>query len=377
MTPDRQEIINTMALTRARYLNLTSLHDLYTTAGTATTVMEQARDIRAILPEASDRLVKAFQQAGEWRHWAEMEYEICTERGYKVLTPSDDRFPLRLKNCPDAPLVLYYKGSANLNQSKIICMVGTRRSTLYGNELAERFVKDLRLICPQVLIVSGLAYGIDICAHRAALQNGYETLGVLAHGLDNLYPSMHRYTADEMVKNGGLLTEFPTHTNADKLNFVRRNRIVAGLSDACIVVESAAHGGALITASLARSYNRDVFAFPGNVGAEYSAGCNNLVRDNMAGLITSASDFAKAMGWANDMVLAEAQRKGIERELFPELSDEEQKLVNLLRDRGDLQINVLTVMSNMPVNKVNALLFQLEMKGVVKSLAGGNYHLLN
>jgi len=235
----------------------------------------------------------------------------------------------------------------------------------------------LRLICPQVLIVSGLAYGIDICAHRAALQNGYETLGVLAHGLDNLYPSMHRYTADEMVKNGGLLTEFPTHTNADKLNFVRRNRIVAGLSDACIVVESAAHGGALITASLARSYNRDVFAFPGNVGAEYSAGCNNLVRDNMAGLITSASDFAKAMGWANDMVLAEAQRKGIERELFPELSDEEQKLVNLLRDRGDLQINVLTVMSNMPVNKVNALLFQLEMKGVVKSLAGGNYHLLN
>ena len=224
--------------------------------------------------------------------------------------------------------------------------------------------------------MSGLAYGVDICAHREALQNGYETVGVLAHGLDDLYPSRHRQTADEMLKHGGLLTEFMLGTRADKVNFVRRNRIVAGIADATILVESAAHGGGLITARLAREYNRDVFAFPGAVGAPYSEGCNNIIRDNEAALITCAMDFVEAMGWKTDAQMAETCQQGVEREMFPDLTEEEQIVVDTLRQRNDLQLNMLSVQCGIGVGRLTALLFSLEMKGVVKTMAGGLCHLM-
>ena len=225
-------------------------------------------------------------------------------------------------------------------------------------------------------MVSGLAYGVDINAHRQALANGYPTVGVLAHGLDQIYPYRHRETAAEMLRQGGLLTEFMTQTNADKPNFVRRNRIVAGMADATIVVESAAKGGGLITAEIAQSYNRSVFAFPGHVSAEYSKGCNNLIRDNGAALITCADDFVKAMDWQNEVRLQQALSDGIERNLFPDLSPEEQQVVCLLQQTNDLQLNIISVKTSLPIGQLTALLFQLEMKGVVKPLAGGMYHLL-
>ena len=208
-----------------------------------------------------------------------------------------------------------------------------------------------------------------------ALENNFETIAVLAHGLDTLYPNAHRDTAKQMLVQGGLLTEYATNTNADKQNFVRRNRIVAGMSDACIVVESASHGGALITARLSNEYNRDVFAFPGAVGATASEGCNHLIRDNKAMLITSAFDFVNAMGWQDNM-LNRARNEGIERQLFPELSNEEQLIVTALQQENDQQINLLAVKTNLPIARLTALLFTLEMKGVVKALAGGSYHLL-
>ena len=179
-----------------------------------------------------------------------------------------------------------------------------------------------------------------------------------------------------MLQQGGLLTEFFTQTNADKVNFVRRNRIVAGMSDACVLVESAAHGGGLITARLARDYNRDVFAFPGRVGDAYSEGCNNLIRDNGAMLLTSAADLVNAMGWTDDATLMKAQRQGIERQLFPMLSAEEKRVVDALSAQNDLPMNMLTVRTNLPVARLAALLFELEMKGVVKTMAGGCYHLM-
>ena len=200
-------------------------------------------------------------------------------------------------------------------------------------------------MCPGILVVSGLAYGIDICAHRNALAEGLPTVGVLAHGLDTIYPSSHRETAAQMLRDGGLLTEYPSCTNADKMNFVRRNRIVAGMSDACILVESAEKGGGLITTDIANSYGRDVFAFPGHVNAEYSKGCNTLIRDSKAGLITSAADFVKAMGWESDAVLQKAKSKGIERQLFPDLSPDEARVVAVLDKTNDLQINMLSNMS--------------------------------
>jgi DNA processing protein len=258
----------------------------------------------------------------------------------------------------------------------VISIVGTRQCTQYGQDLIRRFVADLRRHCPEVLIVSGLAYGVDICAHRESLQNGYPTIGVLAHGLDQIYPYRHRDTAAQMLDHGGLLTEFMSQTNADKPNFVRRNRIVAGMSDCCIVVESAAKGGGLITAEIAQSYNRAVFAFPGAVGMPYSEGCNNLIRDNVAALITGADDFVKAMGWQDETVRKRVLADGIERNLFPDLSQEEQKIVSTLQAVNDLQLSVLSVKTAIPIGQLTAILFQMEMKGVVKPLAGGMYHLL-
>ena len=254
--------------------------------------------------------------------------------------------------------------------------MGTRHCTPYGEDLIRRFITDLKQLSPRVLIVSGLAYGVDIVTHRQALASGYETVGVLAHGLDDLYPRQHRETAARMIEQGGLLTEFLTRTNADKINFVRRNRIVAGMSDACILIESAAHGGGLITCDISQSYGRDVFAFPGRIGDYYSEGCNNLIRNNGATLITSAEDFVKDMRWQDDATLMRAKQQGIERNLFPELSPEEQLIIEVLSKTNDLQVNLISIKTNIDISRLTSLLFTLEMKGVIKTFAGGMYHLL-
>ena len=373
---DQQEILNTILLTRLNYFSLAGMLELYKRVGSATLIMEHKNDIRDILPDASDKLVSAIQNCDEARSRAEVELEYDLRYGIEPIPMNDDRYPQRLKDCDDAPLMLFYKGNADLNQQRVINIVGTRQCTPYGEDLIRRFISDLKQLSPRVLIVSGLAYGVDINAHRQALANGYETVGVLAHGLDDLYPTRHRETALQMIEHGGLLTEFLTQTNADKINFVRRNRIVAGMSDACILVESKAHGGGLITTEISQAYGRDVFAFPGRVGDAYSEGCNNLIRSNGAGLITSAADFVKDMGWQDDATLMRAKQQGIERSLFPELSPEEQLIVDILSKTNDLQINLISVKSNIDIGRLTSLLFTLEMKGIIKTLAGGMYHLL-
>lgn len=374
---NEQEILYTIALTRLNYFSLVGLLELYRRLGSATAVMENHKDIREVLPEASPRLVEAFKDVSDSMHRAESELQWDKANGVTPICMLDDRYPQRLKECPDAPLMLFLKGTALLNSARVINIVGTRHCTPYGMDIIRHFCADLRQLCPQVLIVSGLAYGVDVNAHRQALQHGFPTVGVLAHGLDDLYPRQHRQIADEMVENGGLLTEFLTCTNADKMNFVRRNRIVAGISDATILVESGPKGGGLITCGIAQSYGRDVFAFPGQVGAEYSKGCNNLIRDNGAALISNAEDFVQAMGWETERQRSEVRQNGIERQLFPDLSEEEQRIVHVLSQQNDLQINILTIKTGIPVSRLSALLFSLEMKGVVKTFAGGMYHLLN
>ena len=373
---DQQEILNTILLTRLNYFSLAGMLELYRKVGSATLIMEHKNNLRDILPDASDKLVNAIQNSDEARKRAEVELEYDLRYGIEPLTMNDERYPSRLKECDDAPLMLFYKGNANLNQQRVINIVGTRHCTPYGEDLIRRFITDLKQLCPQVLIVSGLAYGVDINAHRQALDKGYETVGVLAHGLDDLYPNRHKETALRMIEHGGLLTEFLTQTNADKINFVRRNRIVAGMSDACILVESAAHGGGLITCEISQAYNRDVFAFPGRIGDAYSEGCNNLIRSNGAMLITSASDFVKDMGWQDDTKLMRAKQQGIERSLFPDLSPEEQAIVDVLSRNNDLQINMISVQSGIDIGRLTALLFTLEIKGILRTLAGGIYHLL-
>ena len=371
-----QELFFTMALTRLTNFNFQQALELYRTVGSAQQIYEHRSDISNVIEDCSPRLMEALKDWNEPMKRAELELQYMQEHGIRGLTLNDDDYPQRLRQCPDAPIVLYYKGNADLNQAKIACIVGTRQMTTYGQDLIRRFVRDLRQQCPQVLIVSGLAYGVDIHAHREALANGFPTIGVLAHGLDQIYPYRHKETATQMLNHGGLLTEFMTQTNADKPNFVRRNRIVAGMSDACIVVESAAKGGGLITAEIAQSYDRAVFAFPGAVGMPYSEGCNNLIRENGAALISNANDFVKAMGWQEESQRQLAFTEGIERNLFPDLSPQETKVVTLLQQANDLQLNILSVKSGIPIGPLTALLFQLEMKGVVRPLAGGMYHLL-
>lgn len=365
-----------MALTRISHFNYAAALALYRELGNARAIYDHRADIGDIVDGCSPRLSAALACWDEPLRRAEAEMEFMQKHGIRPLTLADYGYPQRLRECADAPIVLYYRGSADLNALRVISMVGTRHGTVYGQDLISRFMADLRDLCPQTLIVSGLAYGVDICAHRNALDHGFDTVAVLAHGLDYIYPSSHRDTAVRMLDHGGLLTEFMSSTKADKVNFVRRNRIVAGMADATVVVESAAKGGSLITAGIARGYSRDVFAFPGAVGAAGSEGCNNLIRDNCAGLITSASDFVQAMGWEDAAALSRAKASGIERSLFPDLTGDELRIVDLLNTANDLQVNIITAKTNLPISRVTSLLFQLEMKGVVKPLAGGMYHLL-
>lgn len=370
------ELINTVALARLSYFHLNVMVELYRQFGSATAIVDQRLELPRMFPHLPARIASDLASVDSMRQRAEEELAWAADHGVKALCLNDPHYPRRLKDIPDAPLVLFYRGTADLNARRVINIVGTRHCTSYGEDLIRRFVADLRVCCPDTLIVSGLAYGVDIHAHRYALANHMETVAVLAHGLDTLYPQAHRDTANAMLACGGLVTEYMTRTKPDKINFVRRNRITAGLCDATVLVESAAKGGGLITTRIAKDYHRDVFAFPGAVGAPYSEGCNRLIRDCGAGLVTSAEDFVNAMGWADDKRLAEARRKGIERQLFPNLSGNEQRVVQVLRETNDLRQDTIAVKAALPVASVMAMLFQLEMKGVVKAYAGGTYHLL-
>lgn len=340
--------------------------------GSAVEVFKHREELPGMIPGVSGALVASLDAPDAFRR-AEQEMEFVEKNRLQCLTLHDGAYPSRLRECEDAPVALFYKGSADLNRLHVINMVGTRHATDYGKRFCNDFLHDLSALCPDVLVVSGLAYGIDIQAHRAALDSQLATVAVLAHGLDTIYPSVHRQVAIRMLSQGGLLTEFLSGSSPEKHNFVARNRIVAGMSDATIVVESAVKGGSLITADLAFGYHRDCFALPGRAVDLYSAGCNRLIRDNKAMLIQSAEEFMEAMGWQSDEALVSG---GIQRSLFPELSDEEQMVVQLLMQRGDLHINTLVVESNIPVGRMSSILFNLEMKGVVKALVGGTYHLL-
>ena len=280
---------------------------------------------------------------------------------------TDINYPRRLKHCIDGPLILYQKGMPNLNCEKVIGIVGTRNATTYGKDFCKQLVSDLKQ--HDTLIVSGLAYGIDICAHKAALDSDISTVGVLAHGLDKLYPREHSNIAKEMVETGGLLTEFMSKTNPDRENFPMRNRIVAGLCDAIVVVESASRGGSLITADIANSYNRDVFALPGKINDSSSAGCNKLIKINKASLIESSKDLEYVMGWENKP----ETKKVVQKKLFVDLNEEETTLLNVLEKTEKVTVDELALQTQMPMSKVSVLLLNLEFNGIVRALPGKLY----
>lgn len=365
------EKVAMLALSKVQVPQLALIHQLIETVGSAKELIENAGNIRDIIPDAGPRLGKLLGDES-LVELAEREMEFIEKNNIKLICKSDEAYPYRLAECSDAPLVLHHMGNANLNAKHIVSIVGTRHASEYGKSVCENFVADLAKFVPDTLIVSGLAYGIDVCAHRAALKAGLPTVGVLAHGLDRIYPTAHRSTAKSMLENGGLLTEFMSGTEPFPSNFVQRNRIVAGMADATVVIESASKGGSLITASLAQGYDRDCFAFPGRINDQYSQGCNELVSRNRAALITSAYDFVEAMNW--EVATAKKSAEDLQTELFPEMSAEETAVMTALRENSDgLQVNQMVVQLNIPINKLLPLLFEMEMKGYVKAVAGGRY----
>lgn len=299
---------------------------------------------------------------------AEKEIAFIEKHKIQPLFYLDRDYPKRLQHCADSPILLYYKGSVSLNHQKIIGIVGTRNATEYGKHFCDQFVESL--LEDDVLVVSGLAYGIDTCAHRSSLRVGIPTIGVLGHGLDRIYPMSNRSLATRMLENGGLLSEFTSETNPDRENFPKRNRIVAGMIDALVVIESAKKGGALITADIANSYSRDVFAIPGRVGDLYSEGCNLLIRTNRAALLETANDLRYIMGWNQKEQIASAQTR-----LFREFSEEEQIIIDLFKDQKDCGVDDIMLKSGFPSSRLAGLLLGLEFDGILTALPGKRYKL--
>ncbi len=304
-------------------------------------------------------------------HRAEKEINFIEKYKIHPLFISDPAYPQRLLNCYDPPTILYYRGNAVLNSSKIVAIIGTRSNTEYGRQLTENLVNNL--VSHQVLIVSGLAFGIDAIAHKTALKNKLPTVGVLAHGLDNIYPIQHCMLAKEIIKqDGGLVTEFGSSTKPDKHNFPTRNRIVAGMSDAIIVIESGTKGGSMVTAELGNGYNRDVFAFPGKVSDSKSTGCNFLIKNNKAILLTDADQLIQAMGWEEKKKTSSRKQK----ELFIQLSPEEKIITDILREKEQTHIDELNLRSGLSSSSVASAILTLELQLVIQCLPGKMYRLI-
>ncbi|HEX8269510.1 MAG TPA: DNA-processing protein DprA [Flavobacterium sp.] len=294
---------------------------------------------------------------------AEEELQFVLENNIDVQSWLDPKYPERLKHCADGPMLLFSKGNINLENRKIINVVGTRQITSYGAEFCRNLIADLAPLNP--IIVSGFAYGVDIAAHQAAIENNLQTIGVVAHGLNQIYPKVHKRYVSRMEENGGFFTEFWSTSEPEKENFVKRNRIVAGMCEATIVIESADKGGSLITANIANGYNRDVFAVPGRISDRYSQGCNNLIKTQKANLLTCAADLIYIMNWD-----IQSKPKPVQKQLFVSLENDEQKIYDYLQKGGKQLLDIIALECGFPIFKISSTLLNMELKGVIRPLPG-------
>lgn len=325
----------------------------------------KTNDLRAIKGLSTDALGQ-LQGAAIFEK-AEKEMRFIEANGILALTQEHESYPSKLKHCPDAPLILFSKGNFDINHKKIISIVGTRMMTPNGSQFLKDFIKEIKRFDP--IIVSGLAYGIDICAHKESLQNEICTIGILAHGLDRIYPRSHKGIAEKMLEKGGLYTEFWSGGTPVRENFVKRNRIIAGLSEATVVVESALKGGSLITSELALSYYRDVFAVPGRITDTFSQGCNMLIKSNKAAMITSVKDLEYVLGWTSKPL----KKRQVQKKLFVEISEDEKRIYDFLQSSEKLLLDQLALETGFSVQKSLMVLLQLELKGMVISHPGKLY----
>lgn len=371
------ELTALLLLNRIEGLGCVGARLLYDELGSAMAVFEQLGQLSELIPGVKPNVIEALGNASGYLRFVHEEQDFMQEHGVRCITIQDYDYPARLRDCKDAPLLLFSLGNADLNARRIVGVVGTRKITAYGQKMCSSFVSELHQLCPDAIIVSGMAFGTDIAAHMASVECGAPTVGVLAHGLDRIYPQNHRDIAKQMVKGNGLLiTEFMSRTQPLKQNFVRRNRIIAALSDAVVVVESAAKGGSLITAEYADGYNRECFAFPGSVGDPYSVGCNELIRDNRASLITCAMDLVSAMNWFPAKTNSDGaiQKQLFQEEILQSMTLDERKVFECicLKAQG-LHVNQLVVDCNIPYSRLMSILLDLELRGLVKGTCGSFY----
>lgn len=365
----KNELFYGIALSLLKGIGDVNAKNLISYAGSAEKLFNLSQSKLQKLYGVGPKLAESFKDTYEVFKRTETELKFIERHKIETLFYYDKRYPKRLLNCIDSPLFIFCKGSFNFNKERFVNIVGTRHCTEYGKEITEKLITDLAV--HNVHLVSGLAYGIDICAHKAALKHDIQNIAVLAHGLDRIYPNQHKIIAEKLQQNGAIVSDFLSKTNPDRQNFPSRNRIVAGMTDATIVIESAVSGGALITADIANSYNRDVFAFPGKVNDEYSQGCLQLIRNHKANLATCANDIIEFMNWDLDATIKKSDI--IQPELFLDLNERERLLYDFIKTNEKATIDEINFQIELPQSTISSLLLQLEMKGIIISLPGKTY----
>ena len=358
------DLFHTLALTKVDGVGAILAKKLIHHFGSAEEVFKAPKNIFTKIDGIGTVLYKNFQSTIPFEH-ATKEMKFIEDEKIQYFYFQDKDYPERLKHCQDSPILLFAGGNLKLNETKTISIVGTRKVTAYGQDFCKKLLEEIAPLNPT--IISGFAYGVDIVAHTTAMDLGLQTIGVLAHGLNQIYPSTHKKYMAGMEENGGFLTEFWSNSNPEKENFVRRNRIVAGISEATIVIESAEKGGSLITAHLANDYNRDVFAVPGRVTDKYSQGCNNLIKTQKAHLLTSAADLIYILNWRDQL---NSEEKVIQKQLFVELDPQEQMIYDFLLKDGKEHLDLIALHCEIPVFRISSILITMELKGVIRPLPG-------
>ncbi len=358
------ELLNTLALLRVEGVGDIVAKKLINHLGSAEEVFKAKRQKILGIEGVGEILYNNLKNTAVFKE-AEAEMKFVSDNAIKVNYYQEKVYPERLKHCIDGPVVLFSSGNINLDNRKTISIVGTRQMTSYGSDFCRKLIEDIAPLNP--VIISGFAYGVDIHAHTVAMDQGLQTIGVVAHGLNQVYPKVHKRYVSKMEENGGFFTEFWSTSNPDKENFVKRNRIVAGLAEATVIIESADKGGSLITANIANDYNRDVFAVPGRITDKYSQGCNDLIKSQRAHLLTSAADLLYILNWE---VEEKRPKKAVQKQLFVTLEPEEQKVYDFLQKSGKELMDIIALQCEMPIFKLSSLLLTMELKGVIRPLPG-------
>ncbi len=364
----KKELIYQIAINHIPGIGGVTARRLISYCGGVEAVFKEKMQALKKIPGVGEKLAAAIRRQDVFER-AEQEIMFIEKHNIKSLFYLDDDYPYRLKQCEDGPMLIFVKGNTDLNRQKVLAIIGTRNITAYGHAHCEAFVSELAHYDP--LIVSGLAYGVDACAHKAALKHNLPTVAVLGHGLDRIYPHVHHTLAKQIVADGALVTDFLTGTKPDRENFPKRNRIIAGLCDGIIVIEAAVTGGALITANIANSYNRDVFALPGRITDQYSQGCNKLIRINKAHLMESIADIQYIMNWEP----GNNSKTGMQTSLFVSLSEEEKTIASFLKEKKEAGIDQIVAGTGFNLSKTTTILLNLEFKEVVKPLPGKMFRL--